>query len=279
MKDVSILINNESFSEELNLYEVGYEKCRPAKPSEYAPIDYWVLHYCVAGEGYFSTEEMAKEHITAGDLFLIPAFTKNMYFPKKENPWSYRWVGISGSCAEDFLASGGLDNETCIINSSIDTKLHELFEDIYLSFKNNRNFLAMSHLYLLFDYLAERAKKGHRLTQGEQVYQNILNYINNHYTQNITIEEVAQVHNIDRTYLFKLFKKYQQLSPSAYLQELRFKKACSLLRKSSLNITEISFEVGFSSASYFSKFFLNQMGVTPMQYRKQFVLTFDNEEG
>ncbi|MFZ4355885.1 AraC family transcriptional regulator, partial [Enterococcus gallinarum] len=77
--NVSILINDQPISQEFHLYEAGYEKCRPTKPTEFAPINYWVLHYCSDGEGYFSTPFMEKQHITAGDLFMIPANCRNIY--------------------------------------------------------------------------------------------------------------------------------------------------------------------------------------------------------
>ncbi|WP_436635192.1 helix-turn-helix domain-containing protein, partial [Latilactobacillus sakei] len=45
-----------------------------------------------------------------------------------------------------------------------------------------------------------------------------------------------------------------------------------LLRKSSLSITDISYECGFTSSSYFSKFFQSNMGMKPIQYRNRFVI-------
>lgn len=59
--DISILINNDNLSSEFNICEVGYEKCRSTKPTEYAPINYWVIHYCVAGEGFFQHPFPLKE--------------------------------------------------------------------------------------------------------------------------------------------------------------------------------------------------------------------------
>lgn len=61
--DVSILINNEMLSPEFHVCEVGYEQCRSTKPMEYAPIDYWVIHYCVAGEGFFPHRFFLKEKL------------------------------------------------------------------------------------------------------------------------------------------------------------------------------------------------------------------------
>lgn len=55
--DVSVLFNNNPISEDFHLYECGYEECKPTKPYEFVPIDYWVIHYCIAGEGIFQIED------------------------------------------------------------------------------------------------------------------------------------------------------------------------------------------------------------------------------
>lgn len=101
--DVSILINNEMLSSEFHVCEVGYEQCRSTKPMEYAPIDYWVIHYCVAGEGFFSTPFFPERKITAGDFFIIPSNCKNVYYPNRTNPWQYRWVGFSGTLMDYYF--------------------------------------------------------------------------------------------------------------------------------------------------------------------------------
>lgn len=64
------------------------------------------------------------------------------------------------------------------------------------------------------------------------------------------------------------FKKYMHISPIQYLIERRIKECQSLLRTSSLSISEISETVGFSSQSYFSQIFKKTLGLTPLQYRQ-----------
>ena len=46
-KEIGILIDDEPIGNELQLYECGFEECRPTKPYEFIPIDYWVLHYSI----------------------------------------------------------------------------------------------------------------------------------------------------------------------------------------------------------------------------------------
>ena len=116
------------------------------------------------------------------------------------------------------------------------------------NFNEKRYFKSISTTFLLFDYLGNhlRLKQKAELSTTEVYFNAILNYIHKNYADNISISDIATANNIDRTYVFKLFQKYLKISPSQYLQQYRLSKACTLLRKTSLSITDISYTVGFN---------------------------------
>lgn len=270
--NVSILIDKLKKSSEFHICEVGYEKCRSTKPVEFKPIDYWVLHYCVSGEGFFSTPYFLEKKISMGDFFVIPAYCKNSYYPNRENPWNYRWIGFSGSLVSEYMNQLGLGKDQCIFKDSFDNKINTIFQKVYDEFKLKNSFGILSRTYSLFDYMHKKREESKLLTQSEWLFKNIEEYINDHLTEEkLSVARVAQEYKINRTYLFKLFQKYEKMNPSTYIQELRLQRACSLLQKSSLNITEISYEVGFSSSSYFSKFFVSKKGISPSTYRNRYM--------
>ena len=271
-EDTDVLIQQETLLDSFHLYECGYEECVPTKPYEFIPIDYWVIHYCCAGEGEFWLCDQA-EHIRAGDIFMIPPDTRNKYYPDQENPWCYRWIGLRGEAVEKVLAVCGLSREEYVIHHEVDQKLEGLFEQVYEDMKKGHTFLALGSVFHLLDYLNENvrsARKDH-LSSGELYFHRILDYIHKNYMENLSVSDLALANNIDRTYVFKLFQKYEGLSPSQYLQRYRLEKACILLRKSSLRITDIGYAVGFRQLSYFTKLFKEYMGVSPSEYRKRFM--------
>lgn len=270
--DISILINNNQISSEFHICEVGFEKCRSTKPTEYAPIDYWVIHYCVEGEGYFSTPSFPERKITAGDFFIIPSNCKNVYYPNRENPWHYRWVGFSGKRVDQCFSKLNLDKGHCVISHSFDHRIDVLFQDIYESFKQENHFRTMASSFILFDTIDRVNLKVQDYSQSEQLFKNILNYIDENMSENLSVNQISEANSIDRTYLYKLFQSYKGIGPSEYIQDLKLQKACSLLRKSSLTITEIAYETGFSSSSYFSKFFHSKLNISPSTYRKKFII-------
>lgn len=273
------MTDDQPMGEEFHLCECGYEECRPTKPYEFITIDYWVIHYCIDGEGYFQVKDH-QTHIHAGDIFMIPPYTRNKYYPKAENPWTYQWIGMKGTLARQFLEECGLTPESHVLHHKIDLKLQTMFEQVFDNFHEKHRLKAFGITFQLLDYIKNNVynSTSDSLTSGELYYHAALNYISKNYTNNITISDIATAANIDRTYLFKLFQKFTGKSPSQYLQNFRLDNASVLLRKSSLSVTDIAYMVGFQQSSYFSKMFTQYKGVTPSEYRKEFIRMQIEEE-
>ena len=86
--------------------------------------------------------------------------------------------------------------------------------------------------------------------------------------ENFGIAELCELLNISRTQLHRKLKKLTGLSTSHYIRSLRLEIAKTLLETSQLNVSEVSFKVGFSSPTYFSKVFKAQYGQAPSDLRK-----------
>lgn len=114
--------------------------------------------------------------------------------------------------------------------------------------------------------LAESASREIYAGSSPIVRQVIL-YINTHYRENILLQNAAEDAHVNPTYLSTLFKQEMQISFSAYLNQVRLKQAELLLRTTSLPITDICMDCGFSSPSYFTKLFKEEYGVTPKAHR------------
>ncbi len=93
-------------------------------------------------------------------------------------------------------------------------------------------------------------------------------YIQNHFTEPITLEEVAKISNYSPNYFGKQFKQNTGISFKQYVADLRFAFAKELLKNSSLSVTQISHQSGFNDFSYFMTTFKAKYGVTPKQFRE-----------
>ncbi|MEN6428302.1 MAG: AraC family transcriptional regulator [Phycisphaerales bacterium] len=93
-------------------------------------------------------------------------------------------------------------------------------------------------------------------------------YIDEHYAEAITAEDLASMSHCSKGHLFRAFKKSFRVSPLAYQQDLRFEAAQRLLRFTSLRCYEIAQRVGYSNVYFFHRQFKRRMGVTPRHYRQ-----------
>ncbi|MBO5460425.1 MAG: helix-turn-helix transcriptional regulator [Ruminococcus sp.] len=98
---------------------------------------------------------------------------------------------------------------------------------------------------------------------------NVLSFIQTHYSEKITLNDISSQINICSSECCRLFKKYMQQSLFDYLLYYRVEKSLPLLKENRLSITEIAGQTGFSSPGYFSRVFHKQMHCSPSQYRKK----------
>lgn len=90
-------------------------------------------------------------------------------------------------------------------------------------------------------------------------------YILQNYTSVPDIHELSEIANISPFYLMRLFKEETGLSPHAYINQLRIHKAKEMI-ESGEPLLQISYELGFTDQSHFSKTFLKVTGVNPLKY-------------
>lgn len=92
-------------------------------------------------------------------------------------------------------------------------------------------------------------------------------YINNNYSEKLTLEQVADSIFLSPTYFSKIFKQELGQNFSNYLNHVRVEKAKSLLLHDGISLVEVSGMIGFVDQSYFSKVFKKIVGMTPSEYR------------
>ena len=98
--------------------------------------------------------------------------------------------------------------------------------------------------------------------------QKFLNYIANHYAEDISLESLAKSGNVGKSECLRCFKASLQTTPYKYLMEYRLSKAADLLKTTDLPIGVISENVGFHQVSHFGKCFKEKTGYSPRDYRK-----------
>lgn len=101
-----------------------------------------------------------------------------------------------------------------------------------------------------------------------QRFNKVIQYLDGHYDQDLTLEQVAKVAHMSKYHFCRLFKQMTGHPLSTYLNTLRAEKAEVLLLTTSLSISEVAFQVGFKDTSYFSRMFKKRTGFTPREKRQ-----------
>lgn len=155
-----------------------------------------------------------------------------------------------------------------------DLILEKLFLELFESVKDNNNYLIkLKALEIMYHCMTHHAKyvdvkrKEYDQYYIKRVYE-VKNYLDENWNKKISLEEIAQLHNINKTYLKEIFKDSFDISPHKYVIKIRLSKSKELLDNRNLKITEIASMTGFSSASRYSESFKNFFGYLPSEYRK-----------
>ena len=96
----------------------------------------------------------------------------------------------------------------------------------------------------------------------------IYNYINEHYTEKITLNDICLLFGTNKTSLCRNFKSTYGTTILDYINKLKISRAKRLIREQKLSVTEISETLGFSSIHYFCRLFKNNTGLSPKEYSK-----------
>lgn len=153
-------------------------------------------------------------------------------------------------------------------------KLREVFAELSESFERKQKGYEMEIKELLFKimllfyrfvpYQREEADS-EEITEKLKA---VLQYVKEHYRQQITVAQLAQICHFSEYYFMRFFKQYMGVTCVEYLNQYRMEIAAGRLAGSSRSVTEIAMDTGFNNVSYFNRVFRRSFGMTPKEYRK-----------
>ena len=121
-------------------------------------------------------------------------------------------------------------------------------------------------LTMLIRAYQDETKSGEMLKEKKNAMKRLeqaFTYINDHYCEKITLEEVAASVYMSSNYFSSYFRRVANISFSDYVTRLRVNRAREMLRENGANVTEIAMECGFNNISNFYRLYKKHMGKTP----------------
>jgi AraC-like DNA-binding protein len=263
---------------DLRLYQYGWEQCKPLH--SFGPFirNHFLFHYVISGRGYLdSTDASGESHrynLTENQGFLLCPGQVNTYCADETEPWKYVWLEFDGLRAQEFLQSAGL-NASQPIYRSRDPMMAESVRDMMLYIADHPDASSLrliGHLYLFLDELIQSSatRRDNRATRLRDFYiQEAVSYIEQNYHRDLTVEELADVCKLNRSYFSKLFKESMGCPPQEFLIRMRLSKATDQMKTSNASIGEIAATCGYPNQLHFSRAFKKRYGVSPREWRVQ----------
>lgn len=271
--------------EPLKIYYSGHDQCTPGHFWGPAIRPHYLLHIVINGKGIFRYKNR-EWRLSAGDAFLIEPMETHYYQADEQEPWEYAWVGFDGIFVSQILQSTCFQNLPVYIH---DTNLLSPaaigqtgfidipslpYQDAIRLIVEKTNHQRQNHLELsglLLTILSQMASHSEKESEDseEQYCRIAIEYIRNNFSYDIKIQDMADFIGIDRTYLYKIFKRDMGVSPKQYLTQYRVREAGKMLQNQIYSITETAYSCGFRDAASFCATFKREIGITPRQYRER----------
>ena len=231
---------------------------------------YYLIHYILAGSGTFRVNGI-DYHLHSGQGFFIEPNYQTYYIADELTPWSYVWLGFTGSYATTLVEQLAISEQTPVFNNDHYYELADCVNQIIQRPLTNTatTLRANSNLLRFLSLIADSTVvSGHRTAQQNPYVDRAIAYLARH-VATASADQLAQAVNLDRSYLSTLFKQVTDLTPGQYIRNFRITKARHLLESSALPVEEVAQQCGYDHANSFTRIFKRTYGMTPREYRKQ----------
>ena len=225
--------------------------------------------FCVEGEGVLETEGKVFP-LEQGSVFYLPEGREHRYYGKGK--WVTSWIHLAGEGMPQALECMGIKDATVL--SGMDTSRFErIMRQILTELKNDRlNGMERSSVHI-YDLLMEFYMLQHELaqpqTKGKQRLLPLLDYIDEHITEQMTLQDLANVLNITPQHLCRTFKEAFSMRPFEYITRRRIQISKRYLADRNMKIAAVGQMVGIRDVSYYCYNFKRLEGITPNEFRAQ----------
>ena len=234
-------------------------------------VDSWLLVFTISGKGHLKAG-LRDYELTPDNIALVAPGTLTDFSGSKHSSWNFYWVVFQ--CADNWRPylqwpqSGpgvcqleGASESFAPVERNLSQLYNNYVESGPLKMELDHNLLEQLLLRCAACLPRESNRKMDPRVHVARAY------IDEHYTADIVLADVAAASNISSSRLSGLFKKETGSSVMAYRNELRLVKAAQLLLHSNLRIADIGDRVGYSEQAFFSRIFRKHLGMSPRQYR------------
>lgn len=227
---------------------------------------YAELFYVVGGQGHIQVDQELHP-IAAGQLVILGPNVMHTEVSRNASPLEYVVLGIEGL---ELAVREGAESRFRILDhlEPVTACLGNILRETRDGLPGSDT-ICQAYTEILVTQLMRSTDIGLGApTASNSQCVAVRRYIDAHFKESLTLEELAKLAHINKYYLAHSFKEAYGVSPIRYQLERRIEEGCYLLRQTDLSLAQISRILGFSSSSYFSQAFRTAKGQSPSEYRK-----------
>lgn len=171
----------------------------------------------------------------------------------------------------DYLYQLSMFKETGVISTSRSKEIFWCFENIYTEFMREQisRYYLVAEILHIFSHYTQRVPIIESRKYHNRYLMRAIDIIQMNPSMPISVNVLAEKVNIDRSYLYRIFKKETLLSPREYMIDYKLRQSVEQLQNKNENIQAIFEKLGFSSYYLAEKKFKEKYGMTPREYQKQ----------
>lgn len=228
----------------------------------------YLIVYTYEGEGELLYQN--KHFILhPGDGFLIDCRKEHSYRTAKDI-WSHADLHFNGGNAE-FLYETLFHEQDPVFSCAVGSEFQGLLEQVLLqhdSVSEFREFKVSIAIQNLLLYIANTRQKNSVHNTLPENIRYLQKYMENHFRENLTLDELASLCGLSKYHLCREFKKYTYFAPKEYITRLRLNHAKLLLENTNIPAYKIGILVGIPNEANFIRLFQKNCGLTPGEYRQ-----------
>ena len=274
-ESIRILSTPSTFARNILYYvqEAGKLKSLKSHISKREALDSYLFIIVITGSGIMTYEEQTYA-IAAGDLLLIDCAKSYSHQSSDNDPWELMWVHFNGTEMDQLYHYFMNKYKSIRLRTINPSYYYDIIEKLLTlsSQKSTASELLISNLLygMVINILTAEdiLPSNNEKTCSNKLVQ-IKNYIDEHYSDKISLEILAEKYFISKYHMAREFKKIYGVTMISYVNIKRITQAKGLLRFSDRQIEEIGGACGIMDNSYFNKVFRKTEGMTASEYRKK----------
>lgn len=241
------------------------------KPQKGRILNEYQLVYITKGCGYFSSQSVPEQRITAGTMILLFPGEWHSYHPDKETGWDEYWVGFRGQHIDRRVEKHFFSKQSPVYHIGISANIVDLYEEILQASTDEKSgyqeMISSIVLHILGSvYYMSKNNAFSDSYVVEKINEARL-IIKQTVEEPLAPEEIAHRLGLSYSWFRRTFKEYTGISPAQYQMQQKLLKSKELLTGTLLNISEIAYALKFENAGQFSTFFKKKEGMTPSDFR------------